>query len=190
MTPDQIISGMWGLWTLSWIIAAAWAAPAARRPRLGSSILYYALTFIGISMMFGAGPIHSAALLWPVPPALGYAMVALAAAGFAFTWWARIHLGRLWSANVGAKADHHIVDTGPYALVRHPIYTGLIAATAATAIVRPWGSTVAGALVFSSSFFVKALLEESFLRQELGAEAYDSYRRRVPMLIPFLPAHL
>jgi hypothetical protein len=63
-------------------------------------------------------------------------MVALTLAGLLFTWWARIHLGRLWSSDVARKADHHVVDTGPYGIVRHPIYTGILVASTATAAVR------------------------------------------------------
>ena len=102
--------------------------------------------------------------------------------GLAFTWWARIHLGTLWSGNVTRKPDHHIIDTGPYGLVRHPIYTGLLVALYATALDRGSVLTIAGATVLTLAFAVKAGLEERFLGAELGAEIYGDYRRRVPML--------
>ena len=105
--------------------------------------------------------------------------------GFGFAWWARIHLGQLWSAFVTRKSDHHIIDTGPYGIVRHPIYTGIIVATIAVAIVKGTLFAVAGALIAVLGYWIKAQLEEGFLREQLGAEAYDSYRRRVPMLVPF-----
>ena len=53
--------------------------------------------------------------------------------GLLLTWWARIYLGPLWSSVITRKKDHKIIDTGPYALMRHPIYTGLIIALLATA---------------------------------------------------------
>ena len=108
-------------------------------------------------------------------------MVALCLIGFAFAWWARIHLGQLWSAFVTRKADHHIVDTGPYGIVRHPIYTGIILA----AIVE--GTVYASTILIVLGFWVKARLEEGFLREQLGTEVYDAYRRRVPILVPFGP---
>jgi protein-S-isoprenylcysteine O-methyltransferase Ste14 len=111
-------------------------------------------------------------------------LVAVAIAGFAFTWWARLHLGRLWSSSVTRKADHHVVETGPYAIVRHPIYTGLLFAIAATVGMRASLATLAAAFLIVSGIYVKARLEEEFLRAELGADAYDAYARRVPMLIP------
>ena len=54
-----------------------------------------------------------------------YALAALTLAGILFTWWARIHIGRLWSGSITRKEGHHIVDTGPYALVRHPDLYGI-----------------------------------------------------------------
>jgi protein-S-isoprenylcysteine O-methyltransferase Ste14 len=115
-------------------------------------------------------------------------MVAAAIAGFAFTAWARIHLGRLWSSSVSRKADHHIIDTGPYGIVRHPIYTGIIAASAATAAQRGTAEAWLGMALMTLGWYIKARLEERFLRDELGADAYGAYARRVPMLVPFAAA--
>ena len=106
--------------------------------------------------------------------------------GVSFTWWARIHLGRFWSNAITHKEDHRVVDTGPYGLVRHPIYTGLILGILATgAAVATW-SALLGALLISFGEWQKARMEEGFLTAELGAEAYGPYCRRVPMIVPFL----
>jgi protein-S-isoprenylcysteine O-methyltransferase Ste14 len=114
-------------------------------------------------------------------------LVAAAVSGFGFAWWARLYLGRLWSSSVTKKANHHVVDTGPYAIVRHPIYTGLIAACFATALLKGTPAGIVGAILMTLGFSIKARLEERFLREQLGPDAYDSYRRRVPMLLPFGP---
>jgi protein-S-isoprenylcysteine O-methyltransferase Ste14 len=74
--------------------------------------------------------------LWHFGDAMNWILVGLMAAGVLFTWWARIHLGRLWKDCVVKKAGHHVVDTGPYRLVRHPIYSGLIFASFSTAIKK------------------------------------------------------
>jgi protein-S-isoprenylcysteine O-methyltransferase Ste14 len=115
-------------------------------------------------------------------------MTALTAAGFAFAWWARLHLGKLWSAFVTRKDKHHIIDTGPYRIVRHPIYTGVILATVAVAILKGNLYGVTGALLMVAGFWIKARLEERFLSKQLGPGTYAAYRRRVPMLIPFSPS--
>ena len=78
-----------------------------------------------------------------------------------------------------------MIDTGPYAIVRHPIYTGIILAAFATAAIKGTVFALAGAAIMTLGFWIKARLEERFLRQELGAAGYDAYSRRVPMLVPF-----
>jgi protein-S-isoprenylcysteine O-methyltransferase Ste14 len=123
---------------------------------------------------------------WRPDAAERWAMVALVGAGLSFTWWARVYLGRLWSATIGRKAAHRLVDTGPYAVVRHPIYTGVIVAVIATALQRGTVQALAGAALLVASFYVKARMEETFLRGQLDPAAYDAYARRVPMLVPFL----
>jgi protein-S-isoprenylcysteine O-methyltransferase Ste14 len=70
--------------------------------------------------------------------------------------------------------------------VRHPIYTGVITAILATAGLRGSAGAWLGAAVMIAGFSIKARLEEEFLRKELGADAYDAYARRVPMLVPWL----
>jgi protein-S-isoprenylcysteine O-methyltransferase Ste14 len=72
-------------------------------------------------------------------------------------------------------------------VVRHPIYTGLLFSLAATAAAKGvvWG--LAGFLLVLWGLWLKARQEEQWLRDELGADLYDAYRRRVPMLIPFGP---
>ncbi len=114
-------------------------------------------------------------------------MVALGVVGFLFAWWARIHLGALWSGSITRKADHRIVDTGPYGIVRHPIYTGLIAAALALAVVKATPVGIAGLALMTVGYWLKGKTEENFLRSELGPEDYDAYRKRVPMLIPLAP---
>jgi protein-S-isoprenylcysteine O-methyltransferase Ste14 len=114
-------------------------------------------------------------------------MAGLAAAGFAFTWWARVTLGDLWSSAVSRKENHVIIETGPYRLVRHPIYTGLIAAAFATAVEVGSAQALISAALMSFGFWMKARLEERFLMAQLGEASYAAYRRRTPMLAPFWP---
>ncbi|HYL59405.1 MAG TPA: isoprenylcysteine carboxylmethyltransferase family protein, partial [Candidatus Acidoferrales bacterium] len=125
--------------------------------------------------------------LWRLGSALNWTMVALAIVGFSFTWWARIHLGPLWSDfGVTKKAGHHVVDTGPYRLVRHPIYLGITVAAFATAIEKGTSFALAGAAALTLAFFAKARREERFLRVELGNDAYGAYARKTAMLVPFV----
>ena len=68
--------------------------------------------------------------------------------------------------------------------MRHPIYTGLLSAIAATVCVRASAETLAGAALLAAGIYAKARIEEELLRAELGAETYDAYARRGPMLVP------
>ena len=179
-TPLHAIWAAWALWLLSWMIAAGWTARVANRPMLGSQTAYHLITIAGVALLFARTSVDER-----LTGAAGWAMFALVVAGLAFCWWARLHLGAMWSGTVTRKDDHQIIESGPYGLVRHPIYTGLILAAWAHAMVLESLNGFLGAGLITLGFYIKARLEEGFLRQELGPEAYDGYRRRVPMLIPW-----
>ena len=189
MTPQFITMLAWIAFVLSWIGAAFWADRAERRPPRREEQLYRAVTVAGVVLFVVGGRQFSrpADRLWSFDPVADYALVLVVLAGLAFTWWGRLYLGRLWSSSVTKKADHRVVDTGPYAMVRHPIYTGIILACLATAAQLGTAPAIAGALVLWVGFWIKARLEERFLRDQLGEGAYDAYRQKVPMLVPFGP---
>ena len=194
MWPDEAIYLPWGVWLLSWFVAAFWANRTVNAPGFAQQVRYRVFEIGGFFLLlFYAGrpgpngvPATRFMPLWTLPMDARWAMVALAAAGFAFCWWARIHLGRLWSGTVTRKEDHHVVDTGPYAIVRHPIYTGILIAALATVLERGTVPTLAGFALLIVAFVMKGRVEENFLRAELGAEAYDAYARKTAMLVPFV----
>jgi|SRR5580704_7871762 protein-S-isoprenylcysteine O-methyltransferase Ste14 len=123
--------------------------------------------------------------LWPsgfLPFWLG---AALTVAGLLFAVWAREHLGRNWSHSVTIKHGHELITTGPYALVRHPIYTGILAGFLGTAIAF---SQVRGFIAFASiflGFWVKLRMEEQWMRSQFG-ETYATYARQTASLVPYL----
>jgi protein-S-isoprenylcysteine O-methyltransferase Ste14 len=195
MTVLQADDWLWMVWYLTWWLAALCAAKPAARPVRDVWLFHRWLGVAGIVLLFMLQP-HSAGLqfappvivapLWRAPAAAQWALFVFTAAGFAFCWWARVHLFALWSGFVTVKAAHRVVDTGPYRLVRHPIYTGVIAAAVFTAALAATPAALIGAALIAASFWKTALIEEAFLRAQLGASAYDSYSRRTPMLIPLL----
>jgi len=188
MRPNQAFAVIWLGWVISWIAASLWSAPTESRVATWRAWAYRAFIIAGAVLMWrGSADATPAERIWHVGYGGGHALAALALAGILFTWWARIWLGRLWSSEITRKQGHRIIDTGPYALVRHPIYTGLIAALLATAIAQATPAALFGAALIACGLWFKARTEERFLKAELGSEAYESYRRRVPMLIPFLP---
>ena len=186
--PLDALAAAWVMWVISWGAAAAWTGRTAKRPAIGRELWYRLFTIAGAVVIVCTARTRGRydVLFWELDGAAGWLLVAIVIAAFAFMWWARLHLGRLWSSSVTRKADHHIVDTGPYAIVRHPIYSGLFVAIAAAVGVRASLASIAAASRIVAGIYLKAQLEETFLRAELGADAYDAYARRVPMLVPFV----
>lgn len=178
---------MLAVFIVSWIGAALWAGQTiavlpgrAQMPLYGGALLAF-LLLAGARLLFPALRVR----LWQENLQMDWALVVVCAIGFARCWWARLHLGKLWSAGVSRKEGHSVVDSGPYGVVRHPIYTGAIVAVFAFVAVRASAFAFLFALLVTGFFALKARVEERFLRQELGV-GYDAYRRRVPMLVPFL----
>ena len=110
---------------------------------------------------------------------------AITATGLLFSLWARRRLGRNWSQAVTIKEDHELVTSGPYALVRHPIYSGLLLAFVGTALaLGEWRGLLAVGLVFCV-LLRKLRLEEKWMRRLFGA-SYETYSRRVAALVPYV----
>lgn len=183
-----LFPAMWLAWAAYWWLSARNVKPVARRESL-------------LSRLSHAGPLLLAALLLSlhrIPfPVLGERFLpwatwsvavaaTLTAIGLLFAVWARRFLGRNWSATVTIKEGHELVTGGPYALVRHPIYSGLLLAFAGSALaIGEWRALLALALA-ALALWRKMRLEERWMRQRFG-EAYEAYARRVPALVPFVP---
>ncbi len=184
--PRLALYALWALWVASWLIAAHWTSPVIRRPQGLAERTALLLIAVGFLALLSEPPGLERFRFWQPSLGVGWAMVALTLAGFAVCWWARLHLGRLWSISTTAKDDQRLIDTGPYGLVRHPIYSGLLIAAVARAAQQGTPLAVAGLFVLAGGFWVKTQVEEGFLSNELGAETYGAYAARVRRLIPFL----
>ena len=196
--PLLIAYSLWLAFVISWNaiprfsgVAATVATPAdrssGRAPRWGmggrGERLYGLVIALGLVMLVLA-PATRRGALWVNPSLVDWAMLLVIAAGIAWCWWARVHLGRLWSANVTRKEGHRVVDTGPYGRVRHPIYSGFILIYLGMAIICATALGLAGLVLMTLGLSLKARVEERFLIEELGAEAYGRYQATTPMLIP------
>jgi protein-S-isoprenylcysteine O-methyltransferase Ste14 len=123
--------------------------------------------------------------LWPVGFLPFWLGAAVTIAGLLFAVWAREHLGRNWSRSVTIKQGHELITTGPYAVVRHPIYTGILTGFLGMAIAI---SQVRGFIVFVLiflAFWIKLRMEEQWMRSQFG-EAYATYARQTAALVPYL----
>ena len=119
-----------------------------------------------------------------VPEVLAWLGLALSVLGVAFALWAIVALGRHYDLVLEVHEDHELIRAGPYALVRHPVYTGLALHFAGLCLASGNLLLILGTLLVSyPAFYVRARAEENLLRERFGAE-YEKYAREVPMLVP------
>ena len=130
--------------------------------------------------------------LWPLGPHLpvGYpwraASVAVFALGTVLRWWSIIHLGRFFTVDVAVATNHRVIDTGPYRVLRHPSYTGLIMQYAGWALALNNVLAVPVVLVpVCLSLLYRIRIEESALLGALG-ESYAAYCARTKRLVPMV----
>ena len=184
----NLIPAMWIVWALYWLICAHNAKRTVRRESLASRFSHVAPLVVG-ALLVALPQVPSAVFatrILPRTPATYWVGVALVFLGLAFAVWARHHIGRNWSGTVTVKENHVLIRTGPYAWVRHPIYTGLLAAILGSAVARGELRGVWAVALCTLAFVSKLRIEERWMRQEFGAE-YARYSAEVPALIPLLP---
>jgi len=185
-----IAAAAWCVLIVVWLIGyvARARGPQMRRARshLTLQIPAACLLIVSFAMLLNA---HSYNLRMQVtsPDApLGAIGAALVLAGLGFAIWARVVLGHNWSGLVMMVRDgHQLVQRGPYAIVRHPIYTGLFAAILGTALtlgtLASWMAVVSGL----AGILLRVDVEERLMASEFG-DAHAAYRARTPKLIPFV----
>jgi protein-S-isoprenylcysteine O-methyltransferase Ste14 len=182
----QLISWAWLAWALYWLICAAATKATQRREPLGSRLAHIVPLVLG-AVLLGWREVPWAWLaqrLWPRGPWPYFAGLALLYAGLAFAVWARVQLGRNWSGSVTVKENHELIRSGPYALVRHPIYTGLLTAVLGTALASGTVRAALGFLIITAALLRKLRTEEAFMRATFPGE-YERYAADVPALVPF-----
>jgi protein-S-isoprenylcysteine O-methyltransferase Ste14 len=170
-----------------WLWAALWAKRTERQESFAKRLFAYWLPLFIALQLLGPGEWFGHSLLREqfVPhTTLVYSVgLALAIFGALLAISSRAMLGRNWSATVQLKQDHELITRGPYRLVRHPIYTGLLVLFLGNALmVGDWRGLLAVAIVFVS-FWRKLRLEETWLTQHFG-ESYTLYQARTKALIP------
>lgn len=185
--PTELLALIWLAFLASWVGASFWQGRTKKQVMTLESQRYRLPILVG-GILYT--PWIAAVMGWKPLWVLGNTGITIAAvlsvAGIAFAWWGRLHLGKFWSNTITHKEDHRVIDTGPYGIVRHPIYTGLIFGMLVTGIAIGAVTTILGAILISLGMWQKGGMEEVFLSKELGEDAYGAYCRRVPMIIPFL----
>jgi len=141
-----------------------------------------ALTFVFLL----TGWLRMGPLAWRFVPdsevtrGLGFA---LTLCGIAMAVWARIHLGRYWSDKVEVKVDHKLIRSGPYAHLRHPIYSGVLLGIAGTALAIGEWKGVLAFVILLTNYAMKARKEERLLSTQFGEE-FEAYKKQSGFLFP------
>jgi protein-S-isoprenylcysteine O-methyltransferase Ste14 len=178
---------LWLAWLLYWVISAFGAKTTRRRESSASRLSHVLPLLVGVTLIAWPHPHLGHWMSWqflPPGPARFASALVLVAAGLAFTVWARVQLGTNWSGSVTLKEGHELVRSGPYAYVRHPIYTGLLVALLGTAVACGELRALIGLAVVAAAFVRKLRIEERFMRESFP-EQYARYSAEVPALIPF-----
>lgn len=175
---------LWILFIGYWSAAASKTAQTKSSESASSRQLHQLLMYGSLALAFfrlpGLGqrwlPAASYIVLLGLAIHVGSIMLAV---------WARRHLGRNWSGAITAKVDHQLIRTGPYRLIRHPIYTAMLGMYLGTAVVSGELHGLLAVVIMVAAYWRKIRLEEQNLRSIFGAE-YDDYRRKSWALIPGL----
>lgn len=183
----QIVVLLWLPVFLLWAISARHAKQTVDSKAEGRSQVALWFVWLAWFLMFSHGlrrPPLSLRFMSPTNFSV-FTGLGLTFLGLAFAVWARLSIGRNWSGYIELKEGHQLIRSGPYAIVRHPIYSGFMLATLGTAIAfGDWSGLVAFVLIVGAWGY-KATLEENALIEKFGSE-YEEYRRRVKQLVPFV----
>ena len=184
---QSFFPAVWILFFLYWQIKAANTKTTQRLEPAASRILRVFIFLIAIVILSTTRiPLPWLYLqLWPVGLLPFWLGAAVTIAGLLFAVWARQHLGSNWSRSVTIKQGHELITTGPYAVVRHPIYTGILTGFLGTAIALAQVRGFIGVVLVFLAFWGKLRTEEEWMRSQFG-ETYAAYAYHTAALVPYL----
>lgn len=183
-----LVAGIWIVFfALIFLPAVRERAPVERSSSryLPRSVAVAVFAMILVILVSIFAPVALASRIVPDTLLFGMAGLFLIVSGLGFSAWARHHLGRYWSSMVQIKVGHRLITTGPYRIVRNPMYTGILIAFCGTAIAIGEMFAFVALLIGLVSIWVKIQSEEEILTEKFGEE-YLQYKREVKALIPFL----
>src|SRR5438132_3591970 len=183
----NIISTCWTLFAVIWLLAAFATKKSVYQESRVQRLRYTIPLLLGWFLLAKghrlSDPLNHRVI--PHVEALAWTGVVLCIAGFAFCLWSRVTLGRNWSGVVTLKGGHELITSGPYALVRHPIYTGLLTMFVASVIVLGHAAGIIAMPFVFVSLWIKLRYEEKLMLTKFPNE-YAAYQQRVKRLIPFV----
>jgi protein-S-isoprenylcysteine O-methyltransferase Ste14 len=141
------------------------------------------LVLIAFLLLYGIHSPWLGALAVPIPDGVRWVGVALGIASLALYTWSRATLGAGWSSHLQMRVKHHLVTTGPYAWVRHPIYLAMIGFTTSIALLTANGLTIAFFVISVMDLAIRIPKEERMMVEVFGEE-YKAYMQRTGGLFP------
>jgi protein-S-isoprenylcysteine O-methyltransferase Ste14 len=188
LNPGSVNTVAWLVFLAYWIVSSFAAKRIAQREDRGGVAARVITLFVAWILFVKAGDPRLGVLsrpFMPWIPWLAWLADAITVAGIAFAIWARIHIGKFWSASVALKSEHKLIRSGPYARIRHPIYTGIIFALLGTALVIGRYAALLAFAIYFAGFCFKARKEEALLAGQFGP-AFEEHRRGTGFLLPKL----
>ena len=186
-TLSSSVEIAWIALVVVWLIASFFTSPAVKRQSLRTRALTVVSGALPCLLLF-TRTMRWGPLGWRMIPASPFprlAGIALTDAGVALAIWARVVLGKQWSGTVTIKEGHRLIRNGPYSVVRHPIYSGLLLAFLGTALVVGELRAFLAVGVILVIWLIKSRVEERFMTERFGRE-YEDYRRHTWALVPFV----
>jgi protein-S-isoprenylcysteine O-methyltransferase Ste14 len=182
-----LIQVAWAATFVYFIVSAVLTNRIKRREPMGGRLLDTVLLFGGYILLFSGLPVPGIRNQHFIPPRATLQIIgaALTYLGLSLTVWSRVRLGRFWSGVVALKQDHQLIQSGPYRVVRHPLYSGIILAAIGMAVCVTTWSSVLGMLSLLICFERRAHKEDALLATEFGAE-FEIYRQQTGRLLPRL----
>ena len=180
-----LFPGTWLLWCLYWYAAALGAKPVQRTETITSRLSHYIPLLLAVLLLTWprfSGRTLTRHFLATSPVTFWIGAICLLA-GLSFSVVARRSLGGNWSSTVTLKQDHTLTRCGPYRIVRHPIYSGILLAVLGGVLARGEWRDLVALVLFFVAFMRKIQIEERFMLDQFG-DAYVQYRRDVAALIP------
>jgi protein-S-isoprenylcysteine O-methyltransferase Ste14 len=188
MNAYMVVVVTWGIFWAYWFVSGLLTSSRVKRGQSSTSTwLEWVLLTLGFWTLFSSPAIFgiSSARFLPDSIAVNLIGIVILISGLIFTIQARIQLGQNWSGRVTIKVDHQLIQSGPYKIVRHPIYTGILFGFIGSVIVIGKLGSLLGFVPILADLIVKISKEEKFLLEEFGSN-YIQYKKTVKALIPFI----
>jgi len=178
---------MWACLLIFWLISSFTVKPSKKAEPGMSRIIYLCFFVLAGYLAFTDDIPFNFLYLQILPQQNAWKITGLiiCGVGISYAMWARVYLGKNWSGRVTIKENHELITRGPYAVTRHPIYSGILIGLIGYAFIEGLLKAYLAVGIIMLGMLIKIYREERFLKEAFG-EKYQSYSFKVKRLIPFI----